>query len=125
MSSAAFSGKNGKVTFGSTDIVDTLSWKLDVESELQEYASNATGGWKAQVAGNSKWSGSFKMASQGGAPPITAGTSYTVHLYEDATHQWTGTAFIEKIAPDVDVEGGKIVEYDVTFKGSGSLTVPS
>ncbi len=125
MSSAAFSGKNGKVTFGSTDIVDTRKWNLKVENMLSEYASNATAGWFAAVAGTSKWSGDFNMLSQGGAPPISAGTSYTVHLYEDASHQWTGLAWIESISPKVDVETGKVVEYDVNFKGGGVLTPPS
>lgn len=125
MSSAAFSGKLGKVKVGSTDIVDTANWNLDVDGGLQGYASNATAGWEKQVTGIKKWTGNFKMLSQGGAPPISAGTSYAIELYEDATHKWAGQAFMEKVSPKVDVETGKIVEYGVNFKGDGALTEPA
>jgi hypothetical protein len=121
-----FSGKNGKVTVASTDIADTGKWSLDVESELQPYASNATGGRKKRIAGLGDSKGQVDFMPDGAtACPVVEGTTYTFKLYEDASHFHTVIAKVAKIHKETDVETGKIVKYTANIEEDGGYTPPT
>lgn len=121
---AAMSGKDGKVTFSAVVIVDTLSWTLTKTTNAKSYGSNATSGGTRRVAGRTDWTGSFTFAMQSGVEEITEGSSAAIILNINATKTFTGTAMIETVAYNVDVNTGDIITGTATFGSNGAITGP-
>ena len=113
-------GKNGYVDTGSA-VSGIKSWTLDYNSDALETTDFADAGVKSYIIGGSGWSGTFE-GYKDGAPQALAGAAVTLSLYEDATHLWTGSAFITGISASTSADG--IVSYSYSYQGTGSLTVP-
>lgn len=120
---AGFSGKNGKVIQGATDIVDTLGWTLNLVSNNPAYASNATGGHKTRVAGVGDNNGTFTFAVQSAAAEISKGQLVTLKLYMNATKFWTVPAVIDSVAYNTDINDGGIVTATASFSGTAAETL--
>lgn len=120
---SAISGKNGKVVQGSTDLVDTLGWTLNLLSNNPAYASNATSGVKTRVVGVADSNGTVTFAYQGAAAEITQGQAVTLKLYLNATKFWTVPAVIDSIAYNTDINDGNIVSVTASFSGTGAVSL--
>lgn len=122
---AAISGKDGAVSHGGTDFVDTLGWTLNEIVGLHPYGSNATSGGTRRVAGRSDWNGTVTFAYQSGAPEIRAGDSVALVLDLNATKSFSGTGIFGNVAYNVDVNTGAIVSVTANFEANGALTAPT
>ena len=120
---AAFSGKNGKVIQGVTDIVDTMGWTLSLVSNNPAYASNATAGHKTRVVGIADNNGTFTFAVQSAAAEITQGQAVTLKLYMNATKFWTVPAVIDNVPYNTDINEGGIVTATASFSATAVATL--
>ena len=119
-----YSGNKGRVVCGGVPIADIVSWNLTQTTERQAFVSSDTAGENKSVAGNSDSSGSFVALAQDDAPFVLEdGDCCTVELdsHEANGRKFTGEIFIEEVGVDVDVRGGGIVEYNVSFSQNGAL----
>lgn len=127
MSTAAVHGIGGSVKIGAVASGDIDNWKLTLAVDVVEATNFSSAGWKEYISGAKSWNatfgGSFNMADtnqiafQGG---LLAGTTVAVKFYVDATHSYSGTAFIKQAAVDTAVGG--IVKVSFTAEGTGALT---
>jgi predicted secreted protein len=123
-------GFQGKAVIGTDTVASLKDWKLTINgAELD--ASAFGDGWKQMLVGMRDWSatssGSFVISSDvdgqsalqealiGAAPTLVS-----LKLYVDATHYYTGDAYVKKIG--VDNTSTDLVKIDFEFIGTGSLT---
>jgi len=125
-------GKAGNVYYTTTGgtatqaaiVAGMKSWAVDYVGEALETTDFADSGLKTYIAGLTGWSGSFE-GYKDGAPTLTVGTSYVLHLRESATttQRYTGTAIITGLHGSASVDGVVTESYD--FVGTGTLTPPT
>ena len=134
MPTRKLAGKLGRVTVDSTNIgVETF--ELDINSEKQETTNSESSGWREFVAGISGWSGSFSATYDAGQNPhadppdinqgniLAASFILEVGATNEANGTYSGNIFVESVKISLDVQGK--VKYDVTFTGTGQLTIPT
>lgn len=117
---ATISGKDGQVN----DFDDITGWSINVTSNNSAYASSSTAGWKKRVAGVRDWSGSFS-GKFNDVLPVAEGEEVALTLALDDTDSFSGTAVIDQISLQVDVDNGDVVGFTANFSGSGELTSPA
>jgi predicted secreted protein len=124
---AALAGKGGSIKLGTNAVAEMGEWSLDLELDTQEDTAFGDD-WKSYLAGLKGWSGSgsgrWDMTDTNGQKAIQDallnGTALTLKLYVDATHNYSGSAFVTGLSPSATVDG--MVEISFDFQGSGSLT---
>ena len=117
-----YSTTAGGTATGVVIVAGMKSWTIDYTSDALETTDFADGGTKTYIAGLSGWAGSFE-GFKDGAPGLTPGTSYILHLRESAsttTQLYTGTALITGLHGTASVDGIVGLSYD--FVGSGALS---
>lgn len=127
MPGVGFSGKDGTVKIGSTDIAEIRGWSFNPKSNNPKYASNKTGGYKRTVAGVKEGSGTMSGAYDTAIPfmgVIEVGTDATLKLYVNATWFFSVPAVIDDYKINVDVDNGEIVSWEGTFSANGAWTNP-
>lgn len=125
MAGNGFSGYQGTVKIGATDIAEIRGWKWNPKSHNPKYASNKTSGYKRTVAGVKEGSGSMSGAwdhVNDFFGVIDVGTSATLLLYTNPTHSITVPSVIDDISVNVDVDNGEIVSWDANFSSNGAWT---
>ncbi len=128
MPGAGYSGKDGTVKIGSTDVAEIRNWKFNPKSNNPKYASNKTSGYKRTVAGVKEASGSMSGAWDHAIDflaVVDVGTSVTLKLYTDLTHFFSVPAVIDDCSINVDVDSGEIVSWDSNFSANGAWTNPA
>lgn len=128
MPGVGFSGKDGTVKIGSTDVAEIRNWKFNPKSNNPKYASNKTSGYKRTVAGVKEGSGSMSGAWDHAIDflsVVDVGTSATLKLYTDATHFFSVPSVIDDCSINVDVDNGEIVSWDSNFSTNGAWTNPA
>lgn len=128
MPGAGFSGKDGTVKIGSTDICEVRNWKFNPKSNNPKYASNKTSGYKRTVAGVKEATGSISGAWDNAndfLAVIDVGTGVTLLLYTNTTKFFSVPAVIDDVSVNVDVDNGEIVSWDSNFSSNGQWTNPS
>ena len=121
---AVISGKDGSVTFNSTEVLQVTGWSLTHTSHNSAWASSSTGGYRQRVAGVKDWGGSFTAKYDAAIVP-TVGQSAALVLELDGSDSATGTAIIDSVSLVVDINTGEAVGYSLAFSGNGALTMPS
>ena len=123
-SGSVYSTTAGGTATGVVIVAGMKSWNVDYTSDALETTDFGDAGLKTYIAGLSGWSGSFE-GFKDGAPGLTPGTEYVLHLRESATttQAYTGTALITGLHGAGSVDGIVTLSYD--FQGSGTLTVPT
>ena len=123
-SGAVYSTTTGGTATGAAVVAGMKSWTLDYTTEAIESTDFADVGVKAYIAGLSGWAGSFE-GYKDGAPGLTVGTSYILHLREGTltTERYTGTAIITGLHGSASIDGVVTQGYD--FQGTGALTPPT
>lgn len=123
---AAFSAKNGNVKQGNTDITDVLDWTLDDMVEEKKYCSSDTSGRRTTLAGPGHVTGTLTyLGGSTGAVQLLAGTSYTLHLYEDGSRIYDIVAIVGKSTPTVNIDDGGPVRYQCSFSEVSGFTRPT
>ena len=106
-----------------------ITWTLSLRNRLAEITSSATAGlaqWQSTV---SEADGTCEVLWDSTAIPdtdngLTRGASVTVRLdIGDSGKFYTGTALIENLSLKVN-NLSDVVKADITFRYSGSLTLP-
>jgi predicted secreted protein len=124
----ALAGKDGKVMIGINVVASIKNWKLEAEKDMLETTSLGES-WKSFIAGLGAWTASAEgdwvitTDTNGQTALQTAylsGTSVTLKLYIDSTHYYSGTAFINKLGIEDNVEDAVSASFD--FQGSGVLS---
>lgn len=129
MPGVGFSGKDGTIKIGTTDVSEIRGWKFMPKSNNPQYASNNTAGYKRTVAGVKSATGSANGAYDTSATTFLAvldvGTAATLKLYVDTTHYFTVASVVDDASINVDVDNGEIVSWDLNFTANGSWTNPT
>lgn len=127
MPGAGFSGKDGTVKIGSTDICEVRNWKFNPKSNNPKYASNKTSGYKRTVAGVKEATGSISGAWDNAndfLAVVDVGTDVTLKLYTNTTKFFSVPAVIDDVSVNVDIDNGEIVGWDANFSSNGAWTNP-
>jgi len=124
---AAVAGYGGNAT----EVKSIGDWSLDVSRDMLETTSmnDGEGGWRTYIPGLAGATGSMNIrfdSADAGQIALRAahlaGTSITLELYEDATHKYSGTAYLTGLSPKAAVEG--LVEQSASFQFSGEVAYP-
>ncbi len=123
-SGAVYSTTAGGTATQTTIVAGMKSWTVDYVIDAMDSTDFADVGVKSYIAGLSGWSGSFE-GYKDGAPGLTVGTSYVLHLNESTTttQRYTGTAIITGLHGSASLDGIVAIGYD--FQGTGPLTPPT
>ncbi len=122
---AAIHGKLGKVTISdllSECNMGTHSWSLDIQADATEVTNFCSSGSREYIAGLKQWSGSLELYVDGTnrLSSTNVGVIAPIHLYDSATHYYTGNALLTQISPAVSVDG--VVTQTVNFQGTGEIS---
>jgi len=96
------------------------NWSINYTAALAGFSGSNMLGGMGYLAGNKDWSGSF--SAYGWIPGLVPGSSFTFTGSIDGTKGVTGTAIVDQVVLVVDIEGGRVIEYSVTFSANGALT---
>ena len=121
-SMTALAGYAGAVKSGSNALLDIDKWDLSIDSDIYD-VSSFSNAWRNQIAGLRKWSGTFSgrqnQSDTTGQVTIQSavmnGTSLTLGLFTDATHNYSGTAFIKQ--QQVKAAVNSTVDASFSFEG--------
>lgn len=125
----ALAGKGGNVKIGANTVTELSNWKLDIDLDLKDKTNFASNGWKETISTLKSWSGSCdgtynvvtdtngQKAMQDG---VLNGTSISLGLWADGTHNYAGTAWIKKLSVEEPVDD--VVKFSIDFEGTGALT---
>lgn len=122
----AIAGKGGSAKWGATAIGAINEWKLDIDVDMLDVTTMDSNGWKEYLDGLKEWSGSvnvkFNTTDAGQTTMRTAllgGTSADIELNLDATHKFSGTAYLKKGSTGAKVSDAE--EFDFEIQGTGAL----
>lgn len=115
---AEASGKSGYVKEGSNTIAGIKNWTCPQLAGVGDITDFESSGLKEFILLLKEWSGNFDGSWDGA--PLTLGSSYTLHLGLNGSHEYYGSAIIKGINPGVAVDGVNTISYD--FQGTGSIT---
>lgn len=135
---AAFHGKQGNVTFNTSDVLNITSWSIDATAEISEATFlaaetvTASTHWKDYNAGFLTWTATVTgwFDETGGLDPDLAtdlkdADGAVLVCYEglgaDTVRMYTGTAFVTGISISEGTTDNISVTY--TFQGSGALVI--
>lgn len=122
-----FSGKNGKVQIGSSDLTEIKNWKLNVKSNNAQFGSSASAGHKKSVAGTKSGTVSFQIVLAAEDliwDRLRPGDAVTLKLVYAASELFTVPVRIEDMDFNVDVNDGGEVTCDVSASTNGAWTYP-
>jgi len=107
------SAKSGTVSWDGA-LSDVTNIDVSNSNDVKEYASSSTSGEKSRRAGHSDTTGSFTLKADTFA--FDEGDDGTLIITSDGTEVlFTGTAMIIDVNYSVPVEGGDIIECNVTW----------
>ena len=132
----AIAGKNGKLVIGAegvdAKVVGIKNWSLSLSIATID-DTELGNDWKKYILGLKEWSASssgnyaiFETAGEGETnqevlqDAYLNGTKITVKLYVDATHYYSGQAYITSLSIDDTVEDAVSISMD--FTGCSALS---
>lgn len=125
---AYLNGFSGNIQFASATLQVT-EWTLNMNGEAVDTTNTGDSGWESNILGAKSWDGTAKSFWDGsavptGTPGLTPGARGTVTLTAGSSGKtYTGTAQLTQCAIGNPVKGA--ISFDITFKGSGALTMAS
>lgn len=111
-------GKTGYVKEGSNTIAGIKNWTCPQLANVGDKTDFESSGLKEFLLLLKEWSGTFDGSLDG--TPLTLGSTYTLHLGLDDSHEYSGSAIITGINPGVTVDGINVISY--SFQGTGAIT---
>lgn len=123
----ATAGYSGAVKIGSNQVLEIDKWDLSIDADIYDVSSYSNA-WKNQIPGLRKWSGTcsgrlYQGDTTGQAAIQSAllnGTSLSLGLWIDGTHNYSGTAYVKQIQVKSAVSA--TVDVSISFEGTGTLT---
>lgn len=125
----AIAGKDGGVKIGEAAVANLNNWKLDINCDMKDSTSFSSNGWKENIPTLKDWSGSVDgdwnvaydtEGQKALQDALLGGTSAVMEFDVDATHHYSGTAFIKKISIGEKVDDK--VTFSADIQGTGALT---
>lgn len=121
---AVIAGVDGRVIDNSTVIGLIRTWGISSSADIQKLVHSASKKGSARTAGNTDWTG--KYTAYGHTPVKLPGDSFTFKGVVKGTGsnnvEAQGTAIIDAVEIEWDIEGGKPISHVVEFGGNGALT---
>ena len=129
---AALSGKAGRFDYAG-HVVNINAWTMDLDTNLIETSAWSTGTdqWRSYTAGLNGASftalGFFDAASTGqddmrGNILTPATALVALEIDKSGGAKFSGSALLERLGLDVDIDGSADVSYDGRFTGTVSYT---
>lgn len=104
------------------DIPDVTNWSLSIGGQMHPYGSSDTSGGTKRVAGQKDWTATVTALAQADDPIGVKGATGTLTLYTYSTSNYfAGTAMIESVDVNVDINTGAPIEYTYSFGGTGDV----
>jgi len=101
------------------------TWGIAHSAALQAAVCSASKGATIQVPGNTDWTGQF--TGYGHIPPVIPGESFlfagAITGVDAAAIGAGGTARVDQIVINWDIEAGTVINYSVGFSANGTLTI--
>lgn len=113
---SVISGKGGAVSGQDT----VREWSITTKKTLVPITASNTKGGTMRVQGNGDWSGSY--SGYGHTPGVFPGDTFVFTGSIDGVVGVTGNARCESVEVVIDIEGGKPIEYTVSFQSNGALS---
>jgi hypothetical protein len=95
------------------------AWTYEDTAAANAYTASNLSGGTGRVAGVKDWSASATQYAH--TPFALPGASVSLTLY-DAVQTISGTALVDQVTIDCDIEGGGIITSQVQMSGSGAST---
>lgn len=121
------SGKDGKISYGASNISDVRRISVSVEANTPEFATSETAGHKVSVTGTKRFDVSCDCVLNTDDAQYVAlrvGDTATLSAYENDTRLWSLPVRVRSIAEEVDVDDGGEVTVAMTFAPNGVFTYP-
>lgn len=116
------SAKFGRGTWNGVAIDDVANIRVASNAGIKTYGSSKTNGQTGRVAGLQDKTGSFDMHAD--EAPFDEGDVGTLILKSDANVElFSGTAIIEDISINANINTGDIISLTVSFGAAPNLTV--
>ena len=124
---AVLQGYGGKLMVGTAQVAEIGEWSLDIGAGTEDTSAFGDA-WKKFTPTQGEWSGSasgrFDPADTNGQIALQNAVlnraSVSLRFYVDATHYYSGTAYVTRCSPAANVGG--VVEIAFEFQGTGPLT---
>ena len=120
-----FSGKDGKVIVGTSDLAHVTGWTFNATSNNPSFASSSTAGFKNRDAGVKDGTGTISGKYDKTEPidgVMAEGSCVTLKLYQDAARFITVPAVIDGITFNQDIDDGEIHSWDADFSITAAWT---
>jgi predicted secreted protein len=124
---AALAGIGASVSESSTAFTNASKWTLSLKGATKDVTPfGATGNWVLNLATLKSWSGkitAFLDTSDTAQTNLFALLNSTVTLtlnVGSSTHNFSGSAILTGIDPNIDVQNAETVDF--SFTGTGALT---
>ena len=122
---AGISAKSGTITAGGVEMNNVRNITITETSDNKAYATNDTDGQMNRVAGHLDWSGSLELYAESGTlivpNSMAAGGAFVLIAKSDGTKNVSGTAIIDSVENNIDVESGDLVSVTINFSGNSVL----
>lgn len=123
---AALAGIGAACNEASTAFTDASKWTLSIKGATKDVTPfGASGSWQINLPTINSWTAkitAFLDTADTAQTNLFAliGTSLSITLKVSATHNFTGTAILTGIDPNIDVQNAETCDY--SFTGSGAIT---
>lgn len=131
---ATASGVTITIGLGETQVIGLQDWEISYKLKTADATTTDDSGWESSLPSTASWTGTAKFVYLMGDPSqnvnirgelaVTIRTPKKWNFFPDPSSgddAYTGMAYIDGIKWTAGV--GKIVGQDVTFKGTGPLTI--
>jgi hypothetical protein len=123
---AALAGIGASCTEASTAFTDASKWTLSIKNATKDVTPfGASGSWAINIPTINSWTAKISTFIDTADTAQTnlfalIGTSLSVTMAVNGSHNFTGTAILAGIDPSVDSQSAE--SCDFSFTGSGALT---
>ncbi len=121
-------GVGGSVKVGSSTVLNIDVWTVTPKGNTKDTTPfGASGSWQQNTATikewTAKWDGRFDPSDTNGQVALCNGllSAFTISMYVDGTHYWSGPTLYDGATFKSDVNGVVTVTYN--FKGTGALVL--
>lgn len=121
------SGKNGKITMGSSDFAEVRNWRFNKTANVKTYASSSTGGHQKTVKGQFAGTISADLLldpDDAIEERIKIGDQVTLELYRDTTKLYSVPCRINTVDDEVQIEEGEPPSVSFEAESHGAWTYP-
>ena len=123
---ACYTGKDGALSLGGTNIAQLSSWTVTENVDTIE-CTHMGQSWKSYKTGIAEWEGSFEAVydgnQQGLSAELATGTQYALVAYPesgDTDHNLSGNVILTSLEWTAELDD--VIRLSATFTGTGAMT---